>query len=168
LYAVRGCEKLSVMHQFHPHHRLLRQWESPPTWLLLFLCLAALQARFLPLIDAGPIGRLAGTGLIVCGAVLFIAALLQFRRHHTTVMPRETPVAMIETGIYRLSRNPIYLADALILTGAVLWWDAASLLLVPVFVQVITHRFIKGEEAGLRDIFGAAYDRYAARTRRWL
>jgi protein-S-isoprenylcysteine O-methyltransferase Ste14 len=146
----------------------LRQWESPPTWLLLMIALAALQARYLPLIDAGRPGRIAGTVLIVGGLFIFTAALLQFRRHRTTVMPRETPVALIDTGIYRLSRNPIYLADALFLAGAALWWDAASLLLVPLFVWIITRRFILGEESGLRAVFGAAFDRYAAQTRRWL
>jgi protein-S-isoprenylcysteine O-methyltransferase Ste14 len=151
-----------------PRHRLLRQWESPPTWLLLMITLAALQARYLPMIDAGQPGRIAGTVLIVGGLFIFTAALLQFRRHRTTVMPRETPVAMIDSGIYRLSRNPIYLADALFLAGAALWWDAASLLLVPLFVMIITRRFILGEESGLRAVFGAAFDRYAAQTRRWL
>jgi protein-S-isoprenylcysteine O-methyltransferase Ste14 len=151
-----------------PRHRLLRQWESPPTWLLLMIALAALQARYLPMIDAGRPGRIAGTVLIVGGLFIFTAALLQFRRHRTTVMPRETPVAMIDSGIYRLSRNPIYLADALFLAGAALWWDAASLLLVPLFVMIITRRFILGEESGLRAVFGAAFDRYAAQTRRWL
>ncbi len=149
-------------------YRLLRQWESPPTWLLLMLALAALQARYLPMIDAGRPGRIAGTMLIVCGLFILTAAIMQFRRHRTTVMPREMPVAMIDSGIYRLSRNPIYLADAMFLAGAALWWDAASLLLVPLFVLVITHRFILGEEAGLRAGFGAAFDRYAAQTRRWL
>jgi protein-S-isoprenylcysteine O-methyltransferase Ste14 len=132
------------------------------------IALAALQARYLPLVDAGRPGRIAGTVLIVGGLFIFISALLQFRRHRTTVMPRETPVAMIDSGIYRLSRNPIYLADTLFLAGATLWWDAASLLLVPLFVMIITRRFILGEESGLRAVFGAAFDRYAAQTRRWL
>ena len=132
------------------------------------IALAALQARYLPLIDAGRPGRIAGTVLIVGGLFIFTAALLQFWRHATTVMPRETPAAMIDSGIYRLSRNPIYLADALFLAGAALWWDAASLLLVPLFVMIITRRFILGEESGLRAVFGAAFDRYAAQTRRWL
>jgi protein-S-isoprenylcysteine O-methyltransferase Ste14 len=132
------------------------------------IALAALQARYLPLVDAGRPGRIAGTVLIVGGLFIFISALLQFRRHRTTVMPRETPVAMIDSGIYRLSRNPIYLADTLFLAGAALWWDAASLLLVPLFVMIITRRFILGEESGLRAVFGATFDRYAAQTRRWL
>jgi protein-S-isoprenylcysteine O-methyltransferase Ste14 len=75
---------------------------------------------------------------------------------------------MIRGGIYRLTRNPIYLADALILTGAILRWDAASLVLVPVFMAVIQRRFILGEEAGLRTAFGADFERYAAQVRRWL
>ena len=151
-----------------PRHRLLRQWESPPTWLLLFLGLAWVQARLLPLIDAGRPGLMAGAVLGFLALAVFALALLEFRRHRTTVLPRETPVAMIDAGIYRLSRNPIYLADAMVLAGAALWWDAASLLLVPVFVRVITQRFILGEEAVLRAVFGAAFDRYAAQTRRWL
>ena len=149
-------------------HRLLRQWESPPTWLGLFLILAALQARFLPLFAAGPAGRLIGSLLILAGLGLFAAAVWQFRRHRTTILPRETPAAMIDSGVYRFSRNPIYLADAMILAGAALRWDAASLLLVPVFVVIINRRFIEGEEAGLRASFGAAFAAYAARTRRWL
>jgi protein-S-isoprenylcysteine O-methyltransferase Ste14 len=146
----------------------LRQWESPPTWLALFLGLAWLQARYLPLAGAGRPGHILAVILCFGGLALFLAALWQFRRHRTTVLPRETPVAMITSGIYRVSRNPIYLADALFLAAAALWWDAASLLLVPLFMGVITRRFIRGEEAALRAEFGPAFASYAAQTRRWL
>lgn len=148
--------------------RLLRQWESPPTCLALFLALAWVQSRFLPVFDAGAAGRIAGAGLIAAGLGVMLLAVLQFRRHKTTVLPRETPTAFIETGIYRLSRNPIYLADALILAGAALRWDPGGLVLVPLFAAVIRNRFIRGEEAGLRASFGPVFDAYAARTRRWL
>lgn len=148
--------------------RLLRQWESPPTWLALFLALAWMQSRFLPLLDAGPMGRTIGAVLIAVGLGMMLLAALQFLRHHTTVLPRETPTAMIDSGIYRWSRNPIYLADALILSGAALQWDVGGLILVPIFMAVIRTRFILGEEAGLRARFGPAFEAYAARTRRWL
>jgi protein-S-isoprenylcysteine O-methyltransferase Ste14 len=149
-------------------HRLLRQWESPPTWLLVFLGLAWLQARFLPLADAGAAGNAVGTVLAAAGLVLLLAAALQFRHHKTTILPREVPAAMITTGVYGWSRNPIYLADAIILAGCALFWDAASVILVPMFLAVIQTRFIRGEEAGMRAQFGPAFDAYAARVRRWI
>ena len=148
--------------------RLLRQRESPPTWLGLFLVLAWAQSHWLPVLPSGPVLRLAGTGLILAGIAIFALALAEFRRHRTTVLPRETPNRLITGGIYRFSRNPIYLADALILSGAALRWDAAALLLVPLFMSIIRTRFIRGEEAGLRAVFGSEFDAYAARVRRWI
>jgi hypothetical protein len=114
------------------------------------------------------IARVAAKSVIGVGIVMFALALGQFRRHSTTILPREEPRTMIQTGVYRLSRNPIYLADAMILAGVALWRDAASLLLVPLFLAVIRRRFITGEEAVMRRRFGAQYDSYAARVRRWI
>ena len=149
-------------------HRYLRQWESPPTWLLLGMALLWLQARFLPLVAPLPATLHLGAVLIIAGLVMIGLAARQFRAHATTIMPREVPRAMIDTGLYSYSRNPIYLADALILTGVALRWDLAGLLVVPAFVWIITQRFIKGEEVGMRAQFGAAFAAYAARVKRWV
>jgi protein-S-isoprenylcysteine O-methyltransferase Ste14 len=149
-------------------HRLLRQWESPPTWLLLFILLAWLQARFVPLVAVVPATRHLGAVLIIGGLVVIVLAALQFRKHATTILPREVPRAMIDTGLYGYSRNPIYVADAMILAGVALRADLAGLVLVPVFMWVITQRFILGEEAGLRAQFGAGFEAYAARVKRWV
>jgi protein-S-isoprenylcysteine O-methyltransferase Ste14 len=148
--------------------RLLRQWESPPTWLLLCLALAWLQAWIVPILPPLPGTRHLSTLFIVAGLVVIGLAAWQFRAHKTTIMPREVPRAMIDTGLYAYSRNPIYVADAMILAGCALRWDMAGLILVPAFVWVITTRFIIGEEAGMRAQFGTAYDGYAARVRRWI
>ncbi len=148
--------------------RYLRQWESPPTWLLAFAGLAWAQARYLPLVPAGPIFAAVGAGLIAGGLTLILLAAWQFRRHRTTIFPREAPQNIITTGIYRFSRNPIYLGDGLILTGIILRADLAGLVLVPLFVWIITLRFIAGEEAGLRAKFAVGFGEYAARVRRWL
>ena len=79
------------------------------------------------------------------------------------------PDALVTTGPFAISRNPIYLADALILMGLSLRWDAPiGVLLVPAFVWLITRRFILAEEARLSDHFGAAFDAYRKDTRRWL
>lgn len=149
-------------------NRLLRQWESPPTWALLCIALLWLQARFVPLVAPLPATRHLGALFIVAGLGIIALAAWQFRRHATTIMPREVPTAMIDTGLYAYSRNPIYVADALILAGVALRWDLAGLVLVPVFVWIITQRFIFGEEAGMRAQFGAGYAAYAARVKRWV
>ena len=149
-------------------HRLLRQWESPPTWLLLFIAAAWAQARLLPLVAPLPELRHLGAVCVAAGLVMIALAAMQFRTHATTILPREAPKHMIDTGLYAYSRNPIYLADALILAGVALRWDAGALVLVPLFVWVITQRFIIGEEAGMRAQFGAAFDAYAVRVRRWV
>ena len=97
-----------------------------------------------------------------------IASLHQFRRARTTVMPREKARVLITEGVYQLSRNPIYVADALILTGLGLRWDLGTLVWVVAFVAVIERRFILDEEAGLRAGFGAQFDEWAEKVRRWL
>lgn len=148
--------------------RLARQWESPPVWLLVFLVIAWAQARWLPVWPAGGVWRAAGWALIVGAVLIFVLAVAEFRRARTTILPREEPERMITGGIYRHSRNPIYLADAMILAGAALLQDVGALVLVPVFMAVISRRFIAGEEAALAARFAGAYREWAGNTRRWL
>jgi protein-S-isoprenylcysteine O-methyltransferase Ste14 len=151
-----------------PLHRILRQWESPPTWLLLFMAIAWIQAQVLPIWDAGSLGNWLGAVVILVGAALMVASLAQFARARTTVMPRETATVLLTSGVYQLSRNPIYLADVLILTGLALWWDMATLIWVLVFALVIERRFILGEEAGLRAVFGTQFENWSKKVRRWI
>jgi protein-S-isoprenylcysteine O-methyltransferase Ste14 len=149
-------------------HRILRQWESPPTWLLLFVTIAWVQSRVLPVWDAAGLGNWLGAIFIVSGVGLLVVALFQFARARTTVMPRETARVLMTDGVYRLSRNPIYVADAMVLTGLCLRWDLGALIWVVIFVIVIDQRFVAGEEAGLRAKFGEEFHRWAEKTRRWL
>ena len=151
-----------------PLQRVLRQWESPPTWALLLIALAWVQSRVLPIWDAGKLGNWLGSAFILAGAVLMVASLRQFKRARTTVMPRETARVLMTDGVYQWSRNPIYVADALIIAGLALHWDLGTLIWVVVFVIVIERRFILGEEAGLRAGFGAQFDEWAEKVRRWI
>lgn len=142
--------------------------DYPPVWLLAFLGLAWAQDRLLPVGEPGALGR-PGTALAIGGAVLMGWAAVQFPRAGTTIVPHETPRALIKTGPYRFSRNPIYLADAMVLAGLILRWGAwPSLVLVPLFVIVITRRFVEPEEARLRARFGPAWEDWAGRVRRWI
>ena len=76
---------------------------------------------------------------------------------------------MITDGIYRFSRNPIYLADVMILLGiSLIWGSLVGLLLTPALVLVLDKRFIQPEEARLTAAFGASFDDYRARVRKWI
>ncbi len=149
---------------------VLKWMDLPPVWLAVFAALAWVQTTRLPVGQPGPaVVDLAG-GLLVGGGIVLIGlaahAMMQAR---TTLIPHRDPDALVTTGIFRRTRNPIYLGDALILAGLMLRWEAwPSLILLPLFVWVITDRFVVPEEARLRDHFGAAFDRYAATTRRWI
>ncbi len=113
--------------------------------------------------------RGAGALLILAGLVLMLLAVYQMARHRTTVIPHRQPSALVATGVFRISRNPIYLGDALVLTGAILWWGVPiALPVIPAFVWLITRRFIEPEEARLRAGFGEDFAKWAESTRRWL
>jgi protein-S-isoprenylcysteine O-methyltransferase Ste14 len=137
--------------------------DMPPVWLAGFLALAWVQAAWVPM-------GLSLGGVLVGGGVLLIAlAAMEFRKYKTTIVPHETPGRLIRSGIFKRSRNPIYLGDALILAGLILRWDAVlSLPLIPVFVWVIERRFVIPEENRMRRSFRADFARYCEKTRRWI
>ncbi|SIO27530.1 Protein-S-isoprenylcysteine O-methyltransferase Ste14 [Rhodovulum sp. ES.010] len=143
--------------------------ELPPIWLALFAVAAWGQAQVLPLTLLGRVGDAVGIGLVAAGLAVSGWAAVHFLLERTSLIPRETPDKLVTTGLYRFSRNPIYLADTAILTGLVLIWDAVpSLVLVPVFMKLIERRFVRKEEAAIRARFGSEFDAYCARVRRWI
>jgi protein-S-isoprenylcysteine O-methyltransferase Ste14 len=96
-------------------------------------------------------------------------ALLTFRRHRTTPEPHGTPTAMVATGPYRFTRNPMYLSLVTLLFGFALKLDSVWLLLpVPVLATLLDRFIIPGEEARLRELFGETYEAYTRRVGRWL
>ena len=145
--------------------------DMPPVWLAGFVALAWVQAAWWPMgLGFGGYWVQFPAGLLIGGGVLLMAlAVAEFRRHHTTVIPHQTPARLIESGIFSRTRNPIYLADAMILAGLILAFDAVlSLALVPVFVWVIERRFVIPEENRMRRVFRADFARYERKVRRWL
>lgn len=147
----------------------MQRIDLPPVWLVAFLALAWLQVRVLPTPFPQPLGHDIGAFAVLCALFLLGAAAMQFRRHRTPIHPRGDASALLTTGIFGKSRNPIYLALVLILAGASLWLGSLlGLLLVPVLVRVLTRRFIIDEEERLRATFGKSYEDYAEETRRWL
>ena len=147
---------------------ILQQIDIPPSWLALHIAAAWVVSLVSPPVFGG-LGQVLGPGLVVPGLMLMAAAVAQMARARTTVIPRRDPSALVTGGVFGWSRNPIYLADAILLTGAILWLDAVlALPLVAVFVWLIQTRFIRDEEARLTLAFGPEFDLWAARVRRWV
>ncbi|WP_177212987.1 methyltransferase family protein [Celeribacter neptunius] len=110
-----------------------------------------------------------GGGLVALGVALMIAAVFAMWRHHTTVIPHRVPSDIVTDGIYRFTRNPIYLGDVFTLLGfSLLYGSPAGVLLIPVFMAVIQRRFIAEEEKWLGTKFASEFQSWAERTRRWL
>jgi len=115
--------------------------------------------------------RWAAAILIPAGLAIGIAAFLQFRRADTTINPMtpDRSAALVTTGLYGISRNPIYVADAVILVGcALLFANALAFLAVPLFAAYVQRFQIAAEERALRGRFGEPFEAYCRRVRRWL
>nr|WP_275116105.1 isoprenylcysteine carboxylmethyltransferase family protein [Aliiroseovarius subalbicans] len=144
--------------------------DIPPTWLGAAVAAAFGLDWLVPGLGFNwSWSKLLGDGLITFGLGAMALALWEMLRARTTFIPRRVPTAFVQQGIYRLTRNPIYLGDAMILAGLILRWDVLlALPLVPLFAGWITRRFILGEEEGLLAAFGDEFDDWKTRVRRWL
>lgn len=108
---------------------------------------------------------------LLAGAGIAVAAIVAFRRAHTTVSPLapERSSALVAGGVYRFSRNPMYLGVTLILLGWAIWLaNALAIASVAAFVAWINRFQITPEEKALAQRFGADFAAYRASTRRWL
>jgi protein-S-isoprenylcysteine O-methyltransferase Ste14 len=114
---------------------------------------------------------LAAAGLcLACAAIaLDVTAALAFRRHRTTILPHRAATALITEGPFARSRNPIYVANTMLVAGAGLLFGIAWLILAAGIAAALTRKLaIEREERHLAQRFGKAWDDYAARTPRWL
>jgi protein-S-isoprenylcysteine O-methyltransferase Ste14 len=150
----------------------LGKWiDLPPVWLAGFVLAAHQIGRHDPwgLSFGGDWRGLPAGVLIGGGLILWMLALVEMRKWKTTVIPHQEAHHLVTSGIFKRSRNPIYLGDVLILAGLIFRFDAPlALPLVPVFVWVIERRFILAEEDRLRRKFRTTWARYAEATRRWI
>ena len=143
--------------------------DLPPFWLLFSLALVWGLDALVPWGIFGPSGRTAGAAVAGIGLFLILGAAAQLAANRTTFIPKRTPSRIVTGGFFRLSRNPIYLGDVLILAGLVLYFDAVlSLVLVPLLLLVLEKRFVVSEENRLRQKFRADFARYCQKTRRWI
>ena len=109
--------------------------------------------------------------LLIVGLLLMLCAVASLVAARTTVNPLRPSRAssLVTTGIFRISRNPIYLGDLVVLAALAVWLGNAvsALLLVP-FVAYINRFQIIPEERALTKLFGQRYIAYCSKVRRWL
>jgi len=153
--------------------RLARRF--PP--VLVWLVVGALMALCARLVPSAPLPLSNTTGVVLIGAstalgVTFaVAAVVQFGRAQTTVDPRmpDNASALVTSGVFRFTRNPMYLGLSLLLAAWALKLNhPVALAGPPLFVLWIDRMQIPFEERAMSARFGEAFDRYCRTTRRWI
>ena len=157
------------------NHREVRTLELkvPPVILVFIVALSMwIAARFLPVLHFQfPFQLLVAWALGLLGVIVCTLGLLEFRRAKTTVNPTkpQSSSSLVKTGIYRHTRNPMYLGFLLILAG---WAMATATMLsfigLPAFVLYMNGFQIEPEERTLASIFGDEFKEYRSKVRIWL
>jgi len=142
----------------------------PPVYLLITLVLMWFIHYFFPghQYIHEPVAY-AGIAVVVLGITMAAVAAELFKRAGTSIVPFDDATTLVKIGIYRYSRNPMYLGMFLMLTGvAFLMGSVGSVLPIVVFILVIRNNFVLGEERFLEARFGQQYLDYKSKVRRWL
>ena len=142
----------------------------PPLGYALAVLAGVLLDRRWPLpIASGPVTTIAGVFFVVAGIVLAFISIGRFRRSATSIVPVRPARALVLSGPYQYTRNPMYVSLALITIACGLflatWWPIV--LLAPT-LAIVQQFVILPEERYLRRRFGTEYEAYTRRVRRWL
>jgi protein-S-isoprenylcysteine O-methyltransferase Ste14 len=142
----------------------------PPTYLLGSILLMLGSHFLFPTMQLmSGLWRLIGILPLVLGIVISYAAEKQFHQARTTVHPFEESSQLITDGLFRFSRNPMYLGMALILLGvALLLGSLTPFGAIVLFLWWIDNQFIRREEQMLATQFGKDWLEYKAQVRRWI
>lgn len=110
-----------------------------------------------------------GIFLIIANPLIAFSSMALFARNKTTLNPKGLPTALIVAGAFRFTRNPLYVNLTLLLLG-LFFVSASPYFLIPpiVFVAVMDRFVIPREEHNLREKFGAQYEDYCRKVRRWI
>jgi protein-S-isoprenylcysteine O-methyltransferase Ste14 len=145
----------------------------PPVFVVLVAgVLMWIVAWAVPSLDFRFAARNAVAAIVVCaGALICLCGVVSFRRAHTTVNPLkpESATSLVVAGIYKLTRNPMYLGLLLALLGwAISLSNVLSFVWLPAFILYMNRFQIAPEERALAALFGPTFEDYKARTRRWI
>ncbi len=110
-----------------------------------------------------------GLVFVVLGLSTIVYTISVFKKQQTDVMPDGNPSILITHGIYKITRNPIYLAMALILLGSAFMFGTLSTFFIPpLFMSTVDVIWIRFEERKLESIFGDRYTTYKGSVRKWI
>ena len=147
-----------------------QRYLTPPAFFFLGILLGSALHVFFPIALVVPT-RWNALGLLplALGIVFHLLAHKAFQQTDTTVDPYEKSDILITSGVFRVSRNPMYLGYLLILLGQALLYRSLSPFIVVLVYFLLTDRIsIPAEEAKLAVDFGTRWDAYKNQTRRWL
>jgi protein-S-isoprenylcysteine O-methyltransferase Ste14 len=145
----------------------------PPTIVLIVTALLMwLISRTVPAFAFEfPARNLCAIGFAAAGLITAISGVATFRRAKTTVNPLKPQSAssLVSWGVYRITRNPMYLGGLLILTGwAIFLSTPVAFLFLPAYIFYMNLFQIGPEERALTSLFGSEFIAYKSRVRRWL
>lgn len=145
----------------------------PPLAVLLVVAAGMWQlSKVMPALDfVLPYAAVVAAVIAVSGLLVAALGVREFRGVSTTVNPMKPDEAssIVSTGVYRFTRNPMYLGLACcVLAWGIYLQNFAALLCLVIFVTYMTRFQIKPEERALQKNFGDEYTRYVARVRRWI
>ena len=148
-----------------------RIFPVPPVVAGLFIAAGLALNYFVPLLHPAPApleSRIAGGVIAACAFAIVILAWREMRRLRTTYHPGGKATALVRSGIYTRTRNPMYLGLTLFTLGLGIGTANPWLvLLAPLLLLYLQERVVKREEAYLTARFGAEYEAYRRRVRRW-
>lgn len=142
----------------------------PPVYFLMSIVTMALLNFLLPIINfAHYPWNLLGLIPLGIGIALNLIADAAFKKTRTTVKPFEISSSLITTGIFQISRNPMYLGMVLILIGvAILMGSLSPLIVVVFFTALMEMIFVRVEEKMLEQQFGSTWADYKNEVRKWI
>jgi len=151
------------------HNQMLKL--PPPIWALIYVLTAAAISWFFswPKVPGFPLPPL-GVALVAISWILPVWAIVLFRREGTEVEPTSpSNRKLVTSGPYQFTRNPMYVGLVILTLGIAIWVGAWPMFGAPVALFATANWVhIPFEEAKMRRQFGAVYDKYVTRVRRWI
>ncbi|WP_298942334.1 isoprenylcysteine carboxylmethyltransferase family protein [uncultured Psychromonas sp.] len=149
-----------------------RIMKYPPLVTLLFMLMIYLMTLLIPFLNVGSLFWDGLSGVVLCASVLVILSSgWRFKKAKTTVDPTtpEKTTRLVTSGVYRYSRNPMYLGLlGFLIVEILLLGNLFGLALLPLYMMTMNKRFIKPEETALESLFGQSFIDYKQKVRRWL